>query len=323
MMPITLPKIRRKESVRELYDVIIVGAGAAGVSAAIYSSRRNLRTLVIDKFGVGGKLLEAGLIENYPGFTDILGPELAQLFEKHMTKFGAEFLVDEVVNINKFNGMFIVDLASGNSVKSRVVIYCGGAEHRKLNVPGEDKFLGRGVSYCATCDGFFFKDKIVGVVGGGDTAVSYALYLSDICKLVYLIHRRRAFRAEDILVEKLKEKDNVEFIIPYIVTEIRGEGKVESILVKNRENDAVMELKLDGLFIAIGYKPNINALLSLKPETFGAGYLKVDERMRTSVEGLYAAGDITGFEKQLVVAAAQGAIAALSAAEYVRHGKWK
>ena len=307
-----------------MYDIIIIGAGAAGVSAAITAKRRGLRVAIIEKNDVGGKLLLAAEIENFPGFLSINGSELASLLKQQLQKFEIETLTfKEVVNVEKKENKFLVELNDGSRLEAKSIILAGGVEHRKLNVKGEE-LVGRGVSYCAICDGFFFKNKEVAVIGGGDVAFSYALFLSDLCKKVYLVHRRKEFRAEEIRVKQLKERDNVELIVPYVVKEIKGEKKVEGLILENRETKEIKELKVEGVFISIGYEPKLDFLKNLNLKFNEKGFVKVDERMRTNVEGFFAAGDVTGIEMQLVVAAAQGCIAALNAARWLKGEiEWK
>jgi len=303
---------------RETYDVLIIGGGGAGVTAAIYSVRRGLKTALVERKDIGGQLLEASTIENYPGLYGVMGPELAQLFKMHLLEFNVDLIYDEVMDIRKKENIFEVILKSGEVARARTVIIASGMEHRRLNIPGEKEYLGKGVSYCAVCDGALYKNKVVAVIGGGSTAVSYALYLSDICKKVYLIHRRKQFRAEDILVKQLRERSNIEILVPYVAVEIIGENSVKKLKIVNRETITEKIIDVDGVFIAIGHEPNVSFLKSIKPEFNKKGFIKVDARMRTSIEGLFAAGDITGIENQLVVACAQGAIAALTAAKYLK-----
>ena len=307
-----------------MYDLIIIGAGIAGVSAAIMAKRRGLKVVIVEKNDVGGKLLLADEIENFPGFLSIKGPELASLLKQQLQKFEIETLTfKEVVEVVKKENEFEVKLSDGGKLEGKSIILAGGVEPRRLNVKGEE-LVGKGVSYCAVCDGFFFRNKEVAVIGGGDVAFSYALFLSDLCKKVYLIHRRKEFRAEQIRVKQLRERKNVEFLVPYVVKEIKGDQKVEGLILENRETKEIKELKVEGVFISIGYEPKFDFLKNLDLEFNEKGFVKVDERMRTNLEGFFAAGDVTGIEMQLVVAAAQGCIAALNAARWLKGElKWK
>jgi thioredoxin reductase (NADPH) len=301
-----------------MYDIIIIGAGIAGVSAAITAKRRGLKVVVVEKNDVGGKLLLVDEIENFPGFLSIKGMELASILKQQLQKFNIKTLTfKEVINVEKGEKKFLVKLSDGRKLEAKSIILAGGVEHKKLNVKGEE-LVGKGVSYCAICDGFFFKNKKVAVIGGGDTAFSYALFLSDLCKKVYLIHRRKEFRAEEIRVNQLKKRKNVEILVPYVVKEIKGKQKVEGLILENQKTKKIMKLKVDGVFISIGYEPKLNFLKNLDLEFDENGFVKVDEKMRTNVEGFFAAGDVTGREMQIVVAAAQGCVAALNAARWLK-----
>ncbi len=301
------------------YDLIVVGGGPAGLTAGIYAVRRNLKTLVITK-DVGGQVTLTHKIENYPGFIEITGSELAELFRQHAEALGVEIWMDEVIEVKK-NGEkdFTVKTLYGMEYKAKAIILAIGGKHRMLNVPGEKELIGKGVSYCFTCDGPFFKDKVVAVVGGGDSAFRAVEYLSEIAKKVYLIHRRDKFRAEEALVERVKSLENVEFVLNSVVKEILGKEHVEGVRIENVKTREEKILKVDGIFIEIGNIIRQELIQHLRLKTNEKGEIIVDKRCQTSVPGVFAAGDCTDVpEKQIVIAAAMGAIAALSAYRYIK-----
>ena len=242
-----------------MYDVIIIGSGPAGLSASIYAVRDQLKTIVVEKIHFGtGQISESDRIENYLGLYGENGYELGMKFREHALKLGVEFYEGEATKINFSNGSYIVNFKNGYYLKSRSLIYAAGANHLKLGVKGEDEFYGKGVSYCATCDGAFYKGKTVTVVGGGDTAFSYALLLSKIAEKVYLVHRRSVFRANKSLQKKLKAAVNVEFLLNSEIIEIMGSQKIKSInLIQNKTEKNILT---DGIFIAIGIKPNLSLI---------------------------------------------------------------
>ncbi len=303
------------------YDFIVIGGGPAGISAGIYAVRKNLKTLIIEKSEIGGTVNLTTEIENYPGFKKITGEELAKKFHEHAKSLGVEFAMDEIHDVTKDGDVFILKGWEGE-YKAKAILLATGARHRHLNVPGEEEFTGKGVSYCAVCDAPFFKDKTIAIVGGGNTAIKDALYMSEICSKVYLIHRRDQFRADEKDVEELRSKPNVEFVLNSVVKSINGDTKVKSITIENRDDGQVRELEVDGVFVDIGEIPNNELAKKIGVELDERGYAKVDNEMRTSVPGVYAAGDLTGKLAQIVVAAAQGAIAAVSAYEYIRRPYW-
>ncbi len=305
---------RFKKKLDKDWEVIIIGGGPAGLTAALYLGRYKVKTLVITK-EVGGLLNEASIIEDYPGIKRIKASELIKLFEEHAKEWGAEILIDQVMDIKKEGDKFIVKTTS-EEFKAEAIILATGSERRKLKVPGENL---SGVSYCAECDAPLFKDKIVAVVGGGNTAFHDALVLVNYAKKVYLIHRRDKFRADPILVEEAKRR-GIEFILNKVVVEIKGEKKVEKIILKDTKTGEISELEVQGLFVAIGLEPNNELAKKLGVELDIDGRIKVDACMRTNVEGVFAAGDVTtGSCKfmQIITSAAEGAIAARSAYEYL------
>jgi len=316
------PRIRRGEE----YDVVIVGAGPAGLSAAIYSQRFLLRTLVVAK-EIGGQLNLTDWVDDYPGMGKIKASKLVDSFKKHAEMFGAK-IVDMVTveRVEKMPDGRLRVYGRGVDVYAKAVILAVGSKRRKLNVPGEKELAGKGVSYCSVCDAPFFAGAdAVAVVGGGDAAFEGAILLSGYAKKVYLIHRRDQFRAKPFFVEQAKAKPNIEFLLNSVVTEIKGDGNVESVVVKNKETGETRELNVNGIFIEIGFEPPKEWFQSMGLETDDDGYIKVDEWMRTSVEGVFAAGDCTtlwkGF-RQVVTAAAMGAVAAYSAYNYLTEKGW-
>ena len=308
-----------KRGLKQEYDVVIVGGGPAGLSAAIYAARSMLRTAVISK-DFGGQVLDAHVVENYPGFVSIRGSELMERFREHAEHFGAELVQAEAKRIHREGDFFVVETTAGTT-RARAVVYAAGSRHRKLGVPGEKELEGRGVSYCAICDAALFKGKVVAVVGGGNTAFMDAELLTEHAVKVYIIHRRREFRAEPIIVERLKRNPKVEFVVPYVVERIEGREKVEQLVLRNRENGEEKTLKVDGVFVDIGMEPQTDLLKDLGVELDEKGYVLTREDMSTNVPGLFAAGDVArgcGDVHQIVTAAAKGAIAALSAYRYIK-----
>ncbi len=303
------------------YDLAVIGGGPAGLTAAIYAQRRNLKTVVIEKSAFGGTMTTTSLIENYPGFISISGTGLAKKFESHAKANNAHLIIDEIVDVKRENEMFIMR-GVGTEYKSKTLIIASGSKHRPLDVPGEKEFLGKGVSYCATCDAPFFKNKVIAVVGGGNSAVKDALYMAEICKKVYLIHRRDQFRADEADIQKLKGNEKVEFVLNSIVKKIEGDNTVKKIDIENVKNRESREIQLDGVFIDIGEIPNTDLFKELGVQTDKKGYIIVNRKMETNVPGLYAAGDITGGLAQIVNAAAEGAIAAISAYEFIKKPYW-
>ncbi len=311
-----------KEATKEVWDTIIVGAGPAGFTAAIYAARFGLKTIIISK-DIGGNMAITDLIENYPGFPDgVSGSKLASLMHEQVKRLGVDLIFDEVVRIEPaecayYEGpcKFIIRTSNGGEYKGKTVIIAVGAAPRKLHVPGEEELTGRGVSYCATCDGPLFKGKDVIVVGGGNTALQEALYLKSIGVNVTLVHRRDTFRADKILQERL-EKEGIPTILNTVVTEIKGSNRVEAVVLRNRVTGEEKEMKVDGVFIFIGYEPKVDFVKHLGI-TDDYGYIPVDMNMRTKVRGIFAAGDITNVFKQIAVAVGQGAIAARSAKDFI------
>lgn len=290
---------------------MIVGAGPAGLSAASYSARAGLKTIVTDALAPGGQLMYIDEIENYPGKEKTSGYALAECFEQQATAFGAEVEYDEVTAIRKEGKRFIASTPAGE-IESKAVIISTGASHRHLGCPGEEEYQGKGVSYCATCDGPFFRGKKVAVVGGGDTALTDALYLSKLCSEVHLIHRRDAFRGQKVLQDRVAAKDNIILHMSNNVIRVNGDRTVQSVTLLDGS-----ELEVSAVFIFVGLVPNSELVKGLC-QTEG-GFIATDGHMRTTTPGLYAAGDVraTPF-RQVTTAAADGAIAAHDADEYIQ-----
>ena len=301
----------------QIYDMIIIGSGPAGLAAAVYGQRAKLDLIVIEKQMIsGGQIINTLEVDNYPGLPGIGGFELGQKFREHAEKLGTAFVTDEVkeVRINE-DGTRTVVGAEGDYTEKTVVI-ASGAEHSLLGVPGEKELTGSGVSYCATCDGNFYRNKVTAVVGGGDVALGDALYLARLCRKVYLIHRRDSFRGAKVLEDKVRAAENIELVLDSTVEEIRGEGQLKSILVKNKKSGAETELAIDGLFIAVGIVPESKSFPFLKTDE--RGYVLADETCETNVPGVYAAGDVRKKQlRQVITAVADGANAVESAVRYL------
>jgi thioredoxin reductase (NADPH) len=303
----------------EQYDIVIVGAGPAGLTAAIYATRSLRKVAIVEKGVPGGQIAMTDLIENYPGFPEgISGPELMQRFEDQAKKFGAEFInLFTVKEIRLDNQDKIVVGTDGREIRAKAVIIASGQTPRTLDVPGESEYTGRGVSYCATCDGAFFKDKKVAVVGGGNSAIQEALYLTRFARSVTVIHRRDQLRADKILQERAFKNEKIDFLWNSVVVEIKGDNLLRSVVVKNVKTGELKEYEFDGIFIYIGYKPNTEFLKGLV-ELDENGYVITDERLETSVPGIFACGDVRkNALKQVSVAVGEGAVAAESAEHYL------
>ena len=271
-----------------MYDIIIIGCGPAGMTAALYASRANKKVLVFEGKSYGGQILNASKVENYPGFDNISGFDLATNMYNQITTKGVEIKNEMVLKITKDKEV----ITSNGTYKAKAIILATGVQHRKLNITNETEYIGRGVSYCATCDGNFFRNKDVAVVGGGNTALEDALYLSDIVNKVYLIHRRDEFRGEDIYLDELKNKSNVEIITNSEITHINGQEIIKSIDVHTTtgENDMSRIILISGLFVAVGQEPK-NEIFADIIELDEKGYIKTDDGIHTNVEGIYVAGD--------------------------------
>ncbi len=302
---------------RETLDVVIIGAGPAGLAAAVYTGRARLNTLILEKGMPGGQILLTDLVENYPGFPEGIVPfQLMEDFRKHAEKFGAKIETDEAKKIQKQDDLWYVSGVKGE-YPTRAVIIATGSVYRKLGLPGEAKLTGRGVSYCATCDGAFFKDKEVAVVGGGDNALTEALFLTKFCRMVKVIHRRDQFRGVKILQERIFANDKTEVLWDSVVEEISGEDRFESITIKNVKDNKTSKLKLDGVFISIGMDPNSEFVKELV-DLDELGEIKVSQNMSTSQPGIFAAGDVTdACPEQMATAVGTAVAAALAVDEYL------
>ena len=286
--------------------------GPGGMNAAIYARRQDLKTLVIGELK-GGQITYAHKVCNYMGFEEINGLDLAEKFFLHMKNLGTDVIFSKVKDVKKYKDHFKVVLSNNDEIEGKKIIFATGAKRRKLNVIGEDKFLGRGVSYCATCDAAFFKDKIVAVVGGGNSALTAALLLSEYAKLVYLIHRRNEFRAEKAWIDEVNRSSKIKKVLNEEVKEIKGKFVVESVVLKSGK-----EINVNGIFIEIGTIPNNELCLKLGVNVDKKRYVKVNEKQQTNIKGIYAIGDLTGGLMQIITAASEGAIAATNVYEELK-----
>lgn len=301
-----------------MYDIIIIGGGPAGLNAALYATRGGMKTLLIEKLFCGGQASTTYEVENYIGFpSPISGPELMMEMEKHAKQFGAEIIYDTVNEVQLDNKTKTV-VCSNNSYECKAVIICTGASPRTLGLENEDALRGSGVSYCATCDGAFYRQKNVAVVGGGDTALEDALFLANFCKKVYLVHRRDSFRASKVLVDKALDNNKIIPIYDSVITKINTEeNTVVSLTIENNKTNKSKLIEINGLFVAVGTKPE-NVLFKNILDCDDNGYIFTDETMQTNIPGVYAAGDIRRKPlRQIITAAADGAIAANSAIDYI------
>ncbi len=300
-----------------MYDIIIIGAGTAGMTAAIYARRAGKKVLVLEATTYGGQIINTQSIDNYPAEPNISGYDFATKLYNQVKEFGTEIVFEKAIDIKNY-GEYKEVVTTNNTYKAKTIILATGAENRKLGLENEEELVGKGVSYCATCDGAFFRGKDVAVVGGGNVALEEALYLTDIAQHVYLIHRRDTFRGEEAAINLLKEKDNIIFIYNSNVTKLNAKHKLESIEVTNNDGTK-QEINVSGLFIAIGRIPenqNFAKLIELDEK----GYIVAGEDCHTSIDGIYAAGDSrTKLLRQLVTAAGDGAVAAIEAIKYINN----
>jgi len=304
-----------------IYDVIIIGGGPSGLSAGIYSSRARLKTLLIEKAGCGGQIAITDHLENYPGFEEgINGFELAVKMEKQARTFGCEITYGEVTSIETLNKIKKIILSDNKEFLTKTIIIASGANFKKLNVPGEQEFIGKGVSYCATCDGPFFRNKEIAVIGGGDSALQEALYLTKFVTKVNLIHRRDSFRAAKILQEKVFNEPKINIIYDTVVEEILGTSTLEQIKLKNVKTSNITPLSVNGVFVFVGWLPNTSFLKQTEIKLNETGYILTDDNMKTSIEGIFACGDVRyKILRQVVTAAGDGATAAISAQHYLEN----
>lgn len=298
-----------------MYDTVIVGSGPAGLTAAIYAKRAGLETILIENTPVGGgQIATTDRVDNYPGLLGINGMELGMKFREHAEKLGCEFRDGQVVKVEPDK----VTLDDGTTIDTKTVVLALGADHRQLGVPGENEFRGKGVSYCATCDGAFFRKKDVAVVGGGDVALDDAIYLSRFANRVYLIHRRDEFRGAQSLVDEASSKENVTFVMDTVVNQVDGENMVTGVETENKKTGEKSTIPVNGVFMAVGTQPNTAGIEGL-PDTDEKGYVIAGEDCVTSIPGIFAAGDLrTKQLRQVITAAADGANAITSVQSFLR-----
>jgi thioredoxin reductase (NADPH) len=306
----------------DYYDLAIIGGGPGGLSAAIYAMRAAMKTVLVEKGITGGQVTMSDEVENYPGFIHISGAELSMKFTQHAQSYDLEMIAQEVTALDPGLEYHTVKLANGDSLKAYAVILATGGSPKKLDVPGERELYGKGVSYCATCDGFFFRGKTVVVVGGGDSAAEEALYLAKLCKKVYIAHRRDELRASKILQQRIFDDCNIEMLWNTVVTDIKaGSDGVERVSLKDTVTADTRELDVDGVFIFIGFIPN-NQLVPAGTRMNADGMAMTDEKCETNSPGVYVIGDLREkFARQIVLSAADGCTAALAAAHFVEAKK--
>ncbi|MBI4398043.1 MAG: thioredoxin-disulfide reductase [Candidatus Omnitrophica bacterium] len=306
---------------KNIWDVAIIGGGGAGLTAGLYASRANLKTCLFEKMSSGGQIALTDTVENYPGFPEgITGPEISAKMEEQAKKYGTEFILEEVAKLEEKNSQFIIRTSSGKEYFSKTIILASGASFRRMGVPGEREFTGRGVSYCATCDGAFFKNKAIAVVGGGDSALQEGIFLTRFATQVHVIHRRDKLRASPILQTRALHHPKIDFIWNAVVESVSGSGKVENLKLKDVNTNQTRDFKTDGVFVFIGHDPETGYI---------GDFVKLDEKkyviadpvtMETSRKGVFAAGEIrTGAVKQLVTACGEGCAAALQAQYYLEN----
>ncbi|MBI5649866.1 MAG: thioredoxin-disulfide reductase [Chloroflexi bacterium] len=303
-------------------NLVIIGSGPAGLTAAIYAARGNLMPLVLTGQEIGGQIALTNEVENFPGFPDgITGPELVQLMQKQAEKFGARIEIDVVESVNLKMHPFQLKTQNGLEYETRSLIVATGASPRRLNVPGERELTGRGVSYCATCDGFFFRNKEIAVIGGGDSALQEGLFLTRFASKVNIIHRRDALRAQPILQDRARQDPKINFVWNSVVKEVRGNGKMESLMLENVQTRAVSELPAQGVFVYVGHIPN-TGLFKGQLEMNDEGYLQVDAQLHTNIPGVFAAGESHDhIFRQAVVSAGYGCMAEMEAEKWLANLK--
>lgn len=303
------------------YDVVIIGSGPAGLSAGIYGKRAGLSTLIVDRSPMcGGQVTSTYEVDNYPGLPKVTGMELADKFKAHATEQEVEFLVSNITEIEDKGDVKVLH-TNKDDIEAKTVIIATGARHRTLGVPGESEHAGMGVSYCATCDGAFFRNKDVAVVGGGDVALEDALFLARTSNKVYLIHRRDAFRGAKVLENQVRATENIELVLDSVVEEVLGDGMVEKVAILNKKTGEKSEINVNGVFMAVGILPNTEGLAGL-PNTNEAGYIDAGEDGVTSIPGVFAAGDVrTKQLRQVITACSDGANCITSASRYLENVK--
>jgi len=308
------------ESSEKVLQSLIIGSGPAGLAAALYAARANLEPVVLSGMDLGGQVSKTDAIENYPGFPSIEGPDLVSIFQQQAEQFGAEIVFDSATEVDLANRPFKVT-TYGSEYLTESLIIATGASIRELGVPGETEFTGRGVSYCATCDGHFFKEKDLVVVGGGDSALKEGIFLTRFANSVTIVHRRDELRAGPYLANKANENPKINFVWDTIVTEIIGDGTVNSVRLKNKKTGDEEVRSIDGVFIFIGHDPNTE-LFKDQLETDGNGYLVLDKKMHTNMPGVFAAGEVGDPHfQQVIVSAGMGAAAAMEVVEFLEEEK--
>ncbi len=308
---------REYEQVTKEYDVVVVGAGPAGLTAGLYTGRARLKTIILDRMGPGGQLLNTELIEDYTGFKSITGMEMAQLFEEHAREFGAGWEYGEVVEIWSDGRWKYARTADEELYRAKVIIVATGGMPRKLGVPGEQELAGRGVSYCAICDGAFFKGQPLAVVGGGDSAVEEATFLTRYASRLYLIHRRGEFRAQKVLQDRALNNPTIQPVLHSVVEEIGGSDKVEWLRVRNLQTGTETRLSVGGVFIYVGFQPN-SGIFRDPVQTDPLGFIITDEKMETSIPGIFCAGDVRAqYVRQITNAVGDATTAAIAATRYI------
>lgn len=296
-----------------MYDIIIIGSGIAGLTSAIYALNNKRKVLILESQTYGGQIINSNIINNYPGFLEISGFDLMTNIYNQVKNLGGVIKYEEVLEVTKNKKI----ITKNETYEAKSIIISTGLAPRKLNLENEDKFIGKGISYCATCDGSFYKDKVVMVVGGGNTAIEDVIYLSNICKKVYLVYRRKELRKDVNLTEKLKTLSNVEIIYNSNIEKLNGDESLNSVDIINKDTEKITNIIIDGLFVAIGKIPSGNIFKDLLNVTEN-GYIITDEDCHTNIDGIYAAGDIRKKRlRQLVTAASDGAIAAIEAIKYI------
>ncbi|MHA1125198.1 MAG: NAD(P)/FAD-dependent oxidoreductase [Candidatus Heimdallarchaeota archaeon] len=305
----------------EEYDIVAIGGGPAGLTVGLYGGRFGLKTLIIEKQIIGGAMAISPLIENYPGMQPITGADLADRFKQQSKFYGAE--IKDLVGVTTLDPKEkIMQLSNGETVKAKAIVFATGSSHRKLGVTGEEEYTGKGVSWCATCDGHFFRNRKIVVVGGGNSAAIEALHLAKLTKDLHMVHRRDKLRAEQQYVKEINQA-GIKFYWDSIVKEIVGDGrKVTSVKLTNVKTEKESEVPASGVFISIGYDPNNDIAAQAGIELDQTGYIRVDKKMQTNIEGIYAAGDITGGQKQLTVSVGQATTATMNAFLYLHGGSW-
>ncbi|MBR5882796.1 MAG: thioredoxin-disulfide reductase [Mailhella sp.] len=305
-----------------LYDAAVIGAGPAGITAALYLVRSGVSVALVESSAPGGQVLSTAEIENYPGFPKgVKGWELADLFDAHLAEYPVARVRGDVTSVEAAEGgLYRISFAEGEAIEAKAVVVCTGAKHRDLGAPGEDSFRGRGVSYCAVCDGNFYRGRDVVVVGGGNSALEEALYLSRIVNKVYLVHRRDAFRGAKVYENKIRETENIELVTKSVIDEIRGgNAGMDSVVVRNVESGDIRLIEAEGLFVYVGMAP-VSSFLPAQVERDAAGFIITDAEMCTSTPGIFAAGDVRAKRcRQVSSAVGDGATAATAALTYLEH----